>query len=274
MNEGILRLRQVLQGLDSVVVAFSGGVDSAVVARVAHDVLGERAVAMIGVSPTFPAEELHSARQTAAEGGFPIVEVDAHELEVEGYAANAGDRCYYCKSELFDLAERERARRGMAWVVDGTLLDDLGDHRPGLQAASERRVRHPLVEAGLRKADVRDIARALGLSVWDKPSFACLGSRFPAGTRVTEDKVRRVGAVESALRRAGLRQFRVRWHEVDGGVLARIELDPDDIPRLAAPGLREATFNACREAGFRWVTLDLAGYPRTESLAVGSSPKS
>lgn len=265
-EEAIARLRAVVAGYHSVIVAFSGGVDSALVARVAHEVLGDRATALTAVSPTFPVEELHTARKVAEEAGFPLLEVEAHELEREGYAANAGDRCYFCKTELFDLAWAWRERLGVRHVADGTLLDDLGDHRPGLRAAAEHEVRHPLVEAGLTKRDVRAAALSLGLSVWDKPSFACLGSRFPAGTRVTRDKVERVGRAETALRNLGLRQFRVRWHELGADVLARIEVDLDDLPRLARPGVREAVLQAGIEAGFRWVTLDLAGYRSPEQV--------
>ena len=267
----VAALSRVLASYESVVVAFSGGVDSALVARVAHQVLGDRAVALIGVSDTLPPEELDLARKTAIEGGFPVVEAMAHELEREGYARNTGDRCYFCKTELFDIAEQERARRGFAVVADGTLLDDLVGHRPGLKAASEHAVRHPLVEAGLRKADVRALAKSLGMTVWDKPSFACLGSRFPVGTRVTDVKVRRVAAAETELRRLGFRQFRVRWHEVprsvEGGddVLARIEVDPSEIGLLASQSARESIVSVCKEAGFRWVTMDLVGYPSPEA---------
>jgi uncharacterized protein len=269
MHPGLGRLHDVVAAMPSVLVTFSGGVDSAVVARVAHDVLGERSIALTAVSPTFPPEELETARKLADDCGFRLLEVDAHELEREGYAANAGNRCYFCKTELFDLAAFHRDRLGFACIADGTIVDDLaaGD-RPGLVAAGEHGVRHPLVGAGLGKVEVRAIARELGLAVWDKPSFACLGSRFPAGTRVTADKVLRVQQVESALRKLGLRQLRVRWHEVagpQGPVLARIEVDPDDIPRLAAPGLRAAVERACTEAGFRWVTLDLVGYRSPEA---------
>lgn len=254
------RLRTILQDAGDALVAFSGGVDSALVARVAHEVLGERAVALTADSPTFPAEERAIARAMTRELGMRHVVVDSHELESEGYASNSGDRCYFCKSELFDLATDKAEQLGLSWVMDGTVLDDLGDHRPGLVAASEHQVRHPLVEAGFDKAAVRATARALGVPVWDKPSFACLGSRFPVGTRVTQDRVEMVGRVESLLRVFGLRQFRVRFHLVEDQPMARIELDPGELEVLVREGIRDALVELTRQVGFRWVTLDLEGY--------------
>lgn len=246
--------------MDSVLVAFSGGVDSALVLRVAHEVLGDRAVGLTAMSPTFPPEELADARRFAGELGVRHVEVDSNELEDEGYASNAGDRCYFCKSELFDLARDRAAALGLSWVADGTIVDDLGDHRPGLKAASEHEVRHPLVEAGLTKEDVRALAQALDMPVWDKPSFACLGSRFPVGTRVTESRVGRVSRVESHLRTIGLRQFRARWHTVDDKEMVRIEVDAQEIALVAAAGIRDSIVDVAKAEGFHWVTLDLTGY--------------
>ena len=244
----------------AVLVAFSGGVDSALVARVAHEVLGDRAVALTANSPTFPAEEQAIAVAMTAELGMRHVQVDSHELDDEGYARNAGDRCYFCKSELFELAGQTATALGLSWVMDGTVLDDLGDHRPGLQAAGEHAVRHPLVEAGFDKAAVREAARELGIPVWDKPSFACLGSRFPPGTRVTAERVEMGGRIESLLRVYGLRQFRVRYHLVEDRPLARIEVDPAEMGVLVQEGIRDGLVELGRQLGFAWVTLDLVGY--------------
>ncbi|MCB9779002.1 MAG: ATP-dependent sacrificial sulfur transferase LarE [Alphaproteobacteria bacterium] len=260
--ERLAALRALMRDLGRVLVTFSGGVDSALVLLVAHEELGDDCLALTAISETFPPEEQAEAERVAARLGVALLLVDSHELERDGYASNAGDRCYFCKSELFDLARDKAREHGVPWILDGTITDDLGEHRPGLVAAEEARVRHPLVEAGFDKATVREVARHLGLSVWNKPAFACLGSRFPVGTRVTAGRVRQVQKVESVLRTFGLSQFRARWHELEGQPMLRLELSPADLSALADPSLREAVVEVAKAEGFRFVTLDLEGYQR------------
>ena len=256
----IQRLRLIIREMESVLVAFSGGVDSALVLKVAHEELGARAVAFTAISPTFPPEEQEQAQKFTKELGVRHFLVDSYELEREEYAQNRGDRCYFCKDELFALAQETAIQRGYAWVVDGTIVDDLGGHRPGLQAAEEHRIRHPLLEADFDKQLVRSMAKSMGLPTWNKPSFACLGSRFPVGTRVTADRLLQVQHIESFLRMIGICQFRARWHLLENKKMLRIEVSQEDMPLLFSEGIRESLIELAKEQGFFWVTLDLIPY--------------
>jgi uncharacterized protein len=259
------RLAAILRDCGSVVVGYSGGVDSVFLARVAVDVLGAgRVLAVTGKSDSVAVWMEDTAREVAERFGIPWLEVDTHELDDPRYAANPSNRCYFCKTELWGRLSAVAAERGLRTVLDGSNADDVGDHRPGAVAAREHGVRSPLLEAGLTKAEIRAWSRELGLPTWDQPAAPCLASRLPYGMAVTPERLRQVEAAEVALRAMGFRDFRVRHH----GPVARLEVHPDEIGAVAS--LRGAIHAAVRGAGFRRVLVDLQGYRRgalNEALA-------
>ena len=258
------RLAEILGGMGSVLVCYSGGVDSAFVLAVAHRVLGAKCIGMTAVSPSLADFEREEAITLAKEIGGRHELVASNEIEDEDYAKNNVDRCFHCKSELYRVSEKKQREWGMAFSVNGTNLDDLGDYRPGLEAAKQAGARSPLVEAGFTKADVRRVAQLLGLPVWDKPAAACLSSRLPYGTRVTRERLRQIGSLEQKIHELGIRQARVRWHALGGtagtreSAMARVEIGKDEM--LAAFEVRDAIVVAGQALGFAYVTLDLAGY--------------
>jgi len=256
LDQKLKRANELFAEMGSVLVCFSGGIDSTLVLALAQRTLGERTVALTALSPSLPASERVDAERLAAQIGARHLFVDSHELERPGYAANGPDRCFHCKSELYELAQAKASELGLAAIANGTNSDDLGDHRPGLEAARRAGVKSPLLDAGFDKADVRAAARELGLEAWDKPAAACLSSRIPYGTSVTPERLEQIGGVEAELKALGLRQVRVRYHDA----IARIEVALDELPRLLEPGVREAAVEAGKRHCFRYITLDLAGY--------------
>ena len=249
-------LRQILRDLGSVLVCYSGGIDSAFVLAVAHAELGPRAIGMTAVSPSLSEGEKADAARIAQKLGAEHRFVESHELERPGYVQNGPDRCFHCKSELYEIAEAKRSEWQLAVVVNGTNRDDLGDYRPGLEAAKNAGARSPLVEAGMTKSDVRAAALAIGMDVWDKPAAACLSSRIPYGTSVTTERLAQIGGLEADLKALGFRQLRVRWHDQ----IARIEVALSELELMLAPGVRDAAVLAGKKHGFQYITLDLAGY--------------
>jgi pyridinium-3,5-biscarboxylic acid mononucleotide sulfurtransferase len=256
VDDKLAALRARMRELGSVLVCYSGGVDSAFVLAVAHEALGDGAVGMTAVSPSLAPGEKEQAAVVARAIGANHRFVESREIDDERYVANAPDRCFHCKSELYRIAEEKRREWALSVVVNGTNADDLGDYRPGLEAARGSGVVSPLVELGFSKADVRAGARVIGLGVWDKPAAACLASRIPYGTSVTRERLAQIGGFEADLKELGFAQVRVRHH----GAIARIEVDEAALLRACEPLLRERIVAAGKAHGFQYVTLDLAGY--------------
>lgn len=257
LDEKYRRLQDSLRSLGSVVIGFSGGADSALLAKVAYDVLGDNALAVIALSESYARREKDDALALAAAMGIPVLMVEAKELLDENYASNPTNRCYYCKTELFTHLSRVASERGIRWIAYGANHDDLGDYRPGQVAASEFGVLAPLLEAGLTKAEIRHLSKFLCLPTWDKPALACLSSRFPYGTRITAELLLRLDDAEDYLRHdLGFKQVRVRHHDT----IARLEVDPAEMNRLLDPELRNQISDKLKALGYTYVAVELGGY--------------
>ena len=264
LEDKLKRLRANLLPLSSLMIAFSGGVDSTFLLKVAHELLGGRVLALTTISPTMPEDDRRNAIKMAAEIGARHLLVDSNELEIPGYASNPLNRCYLCKHNLFAVCEQKADELGIEVIADGLNLDDLHDYRPGIKAATEMRVRHPLVDAGLTKAEIRQLSRQLGLPTWDRPASPCLSSRFPYGTRITTEGLEQVERAEQILHSLGFKIARVRHH----GDIARIEVAAGEIARILDQRTREIVDGEFKELGFRFVTVDLKGF-RSGSLNEG-----
>lgn len=257
LRKKVERLRDIFQSMGRVVVAYSGGVDSTFLLRMARDTLGkENVLAVTALSPLYPERELRGAEKMAGEMGVRHLLIESNELKIEGFSKNPTNRCYFCKRELFGELRKLAQQEGISSVVEGSTLDDEGDYRPGKRAIGELKIRSPLVESFFTKSDVREVSKHLGLSTWDKPSFACLASRFPYGQEITEEDLRKVSEAEEFLVRLGFKQVRVR-HYKD---LARIEIYREEIGRLLDDSIREKVVEHLRKVGYKYITLDLQGF--------------
>lgn len=262
LREKHSRLESILREMGGVVIGYSGGVDSTLLVKVAHDVLGDAALAVIGRSATYPSREYEEAVRVALAIGAAFVEVNTEETDVLKFRENPIDRCYYCKTELFSKLREVSGERGIPWIADGAITDDLGDFRPGRKAGAEQSVRSPLVEAGFSKADVRELSRLLELPTWEKGSFACLSSRFPYGMPISLEALSKIDNAENLLRDLGFREFRVRYHDER---TARIEVGAKEIWNAVTDENRSLIVARLKGLGFTYVTLDLQGF-RTGSM--------
>jgi len=256
LQKKVENLKQYIVGLGSLAIGFSGGVDSSLLVAVAHEVLGDRLIAVTGADASVPERELNEAVAFCKERGIRHIVCNVDPLKEEGYRNNSPDRCYFCKHGIFTEVRKIALENGIEYMAEGSNMDDIGDYRPGLRAAAELSVKSPLREAGLTKSEIRIISKVMGLPTWSKPAYACLASRFVYGEEITEEKLHMIDRAEQFLIEHGFFEERVRMH----GNIARIEVPPEDIPRLASDEIREVVYDRFRELGFLFVTLDMKGY--------------
>lgn len=261
LDEKLELLKDIIRKKGSAAVAFSGGVDSTFLIRVAKEVLGDKLIAVTATSSTYPERELNEAIKYAKDFGVKHIIISSEELDIEGFASNPKNRCYYCKKELFTKVKEVALENGVEYVFDGSNLDDNGDYRPGMLAAKELLVASPLKEAGLTKKDIRDLSKEYGLATWNKPAFACLSSRFPYGNKITLPKLKMIDKAEQFLLDMGIKQVRVRHH----GEIARIEVAPEEREKFFNIEFMDKISSKFKEIGFIYTTLDIAGY-RTGSM--------